>query len=121
MPLTPLLAQSRAVAGELRTPAGRGVSARQAHSRSTGALGRINLAAPTSGSAGFLNSVSKANLNVVFDVSVDKVATGGGAMVNLIVRHVGTTDYRYKVRFMADGTVHLVISEGRQLDRDDAT
>ena len=76
-----------------------------------GGLGRINLAAPASGPAGFLNSVSKANLNVVFDASVDKVATGGGAMVNLIVRHVGTTDYRYKVRFMADGTVHLVISK----------
>ena len=76
-----------------------------------GGLGRINLAAPGSGPAGFLSTVSKANLNVLFDASVDKVATGGGAMVNLIVRHVGTTDYRYKVRFMADGTVHLVISK----------
>ncbi|PZS25537.1 MAG: radical SAM protein [Pseudonocardiales bacterium] len=76
-----------------------------------GSTGRLALAGPGAGATAMLGAVSTADLNVLFDVSVDKIANANGSLVGLIVRHVGSSDYRFKVRFLADGTIHLVTSK----------
>ena len=44
------------------------------------------------------------------DASVSK-SSGGGSYVELIGRHSGTSDYRLKVLYRADGTVQALISK----------
>jgi PKD repeat protein len=76
-----------------------------------GTTGLASMATASSGPTAMLNSVSAQNVNVLLDASVDKVPNGNGSLVAVIVRHAGSSDYRFKLRFMPDGTVHLAISK----------
>ncbi|GMA86225.1 hypothetical protein GCM10025868_14750 [Angustibacter aerolatus] len=57
--------------------------------------------------ASYLNGVSATAVDASVDVSYDKPMTGGGAYLSLIGRRVGTTDYRARAKFTADGKVTL--------------
>ncbi len=57
------------------------------------------LVANLGGSASaYLNTVSATDVDATVDVGYDKVSTGGGFYTSLIVRRIGTSDYRVKVR-----------------------
>src|ERR1019366_5538812 len=75
-----------------------------------GGVGTVNVAAAAVGPTAYLNSVSQANFNAVVDASVSQ-SSGGGSYVELIGRHTGTSDYRLKVLYRADGTVQALISK----------
>jgi len=75
-----------------------------------GGVGTVNIAAAAVGPTAYLNSVSQANVNAVVDASVSQ-SSGGGSYVELIGRHTGTSDYRLKVLYRADGTVQALISK----------
>ncbi|GAB3680819.1 PKD domain-containing protein [Angustibacter aerolatus] len=73
----------------------------------TDGAGRFKLAAAGSQLASYLNGVSATAVDASVDVSYDKPMTGGGAYLSLIGRRVGTTDYRARAKFTADGKVTL--------------
>ena len=75
-----------------------------------GGVGTVNVEAAAVGPTAYLNSVSQANVNAVVDASVSQ-SSGGGSYVQLIGRHSGTSDYRLKVIYRADGTVQALISK----------
>ena len=75
-----------------------------------GGVGTVNIAAAAVGPTAYLNSVSQANVNAVVDASVSQ-SSGGGSYVELIGRDTGTSDYRLKVLYRADGTVQALISK----------
>ena len=75
-----------------------------------GGVGTVNVPAAAVGPTAYLNSVSQANINAVVDASVSQ-SSGGGSYVELIGRHSGTSDYRLKVLYRADGTVQALISK----------
>ena len=75
-----------------------------------GGVGTVNVPAASVGPTAYLNSVSQANSNAVVDASVSQ-SSGGGSYVELISRHSGTSDYRLKVLYRADGTVQALISK----------
>ena len=52
----------------------------------------------------FLNGVSARDVTATVDITLDKVPTGTGAQTNVILRHIGTSDYRIKVRIMPTST-----------------
>ncbi len=72
-----------------------------------GSAGRVSVT-PGSGRTALLDTVSAANVDATVDVESDKVGTGGGIYQSLIVRRVGTSDYRLKVRITAT-TVELYL------------
>jgi PKD repeat protein len=69
--------------------------------------GAAHIAGAVSGNrAGYLASVAQTDVDLTADVSLDAAATGGGAYVSLIGRRVANyTDYRLKLRYLADGRV----------------
>ena len=71
-----------------------------------GSAGLIKLSGGTNVSA-TLASTSAADVTVYADVTADKVPVGTTTYVNLVARKSGTSSYVMKVRFMADGTMHL--------------
>ena len=77
---------------------------------STGSgVGKINFAAPGSLLNASLAQPSAEDITMITDLSVDKVLTGNGLAIGLLGRKVGNSDYRLKVRFMANGETHLVL------------
>ena len=72
-----------------------------------GSTGVIKLSTAGASATASLDSVSSANTTLTADVSTDKAATGNGTYANLNARKSGSTFYTMKVRFMADGTLHL--------------
>jgi hypothetical protein len=59
----------------------------------------------------FLTAVSARDVDVLTDFAVDKVATGSGTYNSLLVRKVGTSDYRVAFQELVDGKVKLTISK----------
>lgn len=76
----------------------------------TGSLGQILLSAAGSGPTAALNSVALRDLNGTVDVSVDKMATGGGTYGTVFVRRVGTSNYQFTMKFLATGAVSVSIT-----------
>ena len=72
-----------------------------------GSAARVTVT-PGSGPSAFLNTASAANVDATVDIESDKAGTGGGIYQSLIVRRVGTSDYRLKVRITAT-TVELYL------------
>jgi len=66
--------------------------------------GRVSMASAGAGPSAFLNSVSQRDVVATMDVALDKVPTGGGTYTSLIVRRIGTSDYRLKLRNTATST-----------------
>ena len=61
--------------------------------------------------AGYLNSVQQRNIDFTTDVTIDRAATGGGAYVSVIGRRVSQgNDYRLIVRYMAGGSVQVLVA-----------
>jgi PKD repeat protein len=85
------------------------VGASSAFSVASGA-GLIRVPTAGGGPTALLGSVSAADVDLLVDLSVDKVATGGGETVVLMARRSGSSDYRLKVRFLTGGVVHLAWS-----------
>ena len=75
-----------------------------------GATGNVRLGAAGNAAQASLTSVSQQNVNVVVDVAVDKLATGGGTQTTLITRRAGTSDYRMSVIHLSSGSVRLNLS-----------
>ncbi|WAX55907.1 PKD domain-containing protein [Jatrophihabitans cynanchi] len=73
-------------------------------------VGKVNIEAGGVGPTAYLNAVSQDNLNAVVDASVSQ-SSGNGDYVQLIGRHSGTSDYRLKVIYRADGTVQALMSK----------
>ncbi len=59
----------------------------------------------------FLDSVSATDVNMLVDVSVDKVPTGNWALAILSARRADNSDYRLKLKLLPNGTVHLAWSK----------
>jgi PKD repeat protein len=76
-----------------------------------GSVGRMNL--PTAGYqlAALLNSYSGQDENIVVDTSANAAATGNGIYQSILARHVGSSDYRLKVRLLPGNVVHLAMSK----------
>ena len=77
----------------------------------TGSKGTIKLASPGVSATAYLNSVSARDVDVVTDFSVDKMATGSGTYNSLVVRRVGTSDYRLAFQELTAGKIKLTISK----------
>ena len=75
--------------------------------------GGQGLIASTSGAGptASLNAVSTLDASTTADVSLDKVPTGGGYYLTLSARRQGTSEYRLKTWFKADGTVYLITTK----------
>ena len=71
------------------------------------AAGVGTMIVPTSGlmRSALLDSVSAADLDIRFRVSIDKVATGGNYFVYAVSRRVGTSEYRPRIVFHSDGSI----------------
>ena len=76
-----------------------------------GSVGKIALASPGVSATALLTGVSARDVNVLTDFSVDKMATGSGTYNSLLVRKVGTSDYRVAFQELIDGKVKLTISK----------
>jgi PKD repeat protein len=76
-----------------------------------GTAGKIVLASPGGSATALLNAVSARDVNVLTDFSVDKMATGSGTYNSLLVRKVGTSDYRMAFQELTGGKVKLTISK----------
>ena len=76
----------------------------------TGSKGTIRLGSAGTSATASLNSVSARDVNVLTDFSVDKMATGGGTYNSVVVRRIGTSDYRLAFREQTGGTIRLTIS-----------
>jgi PKD repeat protein len=67
-------------------------------------VGQIRMAAPGSGPRTYLGDVSAADVDVTFQVSLDKAPTGGDTYVTTAVRRVGSSEYRLKLRLQPTAT-----------------
>ncbi len=78
-----------------------------------GSIGQITMVGPSDGPSAVLKSVSQTNLNLLLDSGMTKIPTGNGAFMSILLRDDGTTanDYRFKLRYMSDGTIHIAISK----------
>lgn len=76
-----------------------------------GSTGSITLASPGVSATGYLNSVSARDLDVVADLSVNKMATGSGTYNTMVVRRNGNSDYRATLQELAGGKVKLTIAK----------
>ncbi len=75
--------------------------------------GRITLPTAGTGRNAYLNSVSTANADITAQVTLDKVATGGGVFVSVVGRRVTTpaaADYRLKLQYQATGAVRAFLT-----------
>ena len=71
-------------------------------------LGSVTLSKPGAGPSVYLNGVSSAAAETAVKLSLDKVASGGGAFVSVVGRHVGSAgEYAAKVKIAASGSVTL--------------
>ncbi len=77
---------------------------------SNGSRGTMRLATAGAGATATLGGVSQRDVNLVTDISVDKLTTGGGTYVTVMSRKSGNTDYRAKVQFMSTGALRLNLS-----------
>jgi hypothetical protein len=68
-----------------------------------GGVGTMQMAV-SSGPAAYLNSVSGRDVDLTTKVRYDKPGTGGGIYTSAVVRRIGTSDYRAKVRVTATAT-----------------
>ncbi len=73
-----------------------------------GSVARVSLT-PGNGPSAYLNTVSAADVDATVDITSDKVGTGGGIYQSLVVRRIGTSDYRLKLRITAT-TVELYLT-----------
>jgi len=69
-----------------------------------GGVGTLQMAAG-SGPSAYLQGVSALNVDLISTLGYDKAPTGGGTFTSAVVRRIGTSDYRVKVRATASGTV----------------
>jgi PKD repeat protein len=76
-----------------------------------GGVARIRAAAAASQRTAYLGSVAQTSTEVNVAIAVDKAATGGGTYVQVLGRRVANAgDYRLIVRFVAGGSVSVVLS-----------
>ena len=66
-------------------------------------VGRMTMAT-SSGPSAYLNSVAGQDVDLITNVSYDKPGTGGGVYTSAVVRRIGTSDYRAKLRVTATAT-----------------
>jgi len=69
-----------------------------------GGVGTLQMAAG-SGPSAYLQGVSALSVDLISTLGCDKAPTGGGTFTSAVVRRIGTSDYRVKVRATASGTV----------------
>jgi hypothetical protein len=77
----------------------------------SGGTGRMRLASPGASPAAHLLAVSAADVDVTVDSVLDKPATGGGVYAVVVARHVGSNDYRFRMRRLATGSVMLYLTK----------
>jgi PKD repeat protein len=70
----------------------------------TGGDGRQRMAAAGSQLNSFLNSVSAQDVVATVDVGWDKAPDSAGVYASLVVRRIGTSDYRVRIRAMSTKT-----------------
>jgi PKD repeat protein len=75
-----------------------------------GSRAQVTLATAGVSPTATLDSVSATDVNVVADVSLNKVPVGDSAYAILVARHSGAGDVRLKLRIMPGGVVHLAWS-----------
>ena len=76
-----------------------------------GSGGVLTLASKSQTRTTELSAASAANIDATLDVSMDKIADGGGAHFNYLVRRGADGDYRLKLRFTATGTVSASLAK----------
>lgn len=69
-----------------------------------GGVGTLQMATG-SGPSAYLQSVSARDVDLVTTLGYDKSLTGGGTYTSAIVRRIGTSDYRARIRATATGTI----------------
>ncbi|WP_143264661.1 PKD domain-containing protein [Arthrobacter sp. 49Tsu3.1M3] len=71
-------------------------------------VGNVTLSKPGAGPSAYLSTVSSAAAESAVKLSLNKVASGGGAFVSVVGRRVGTAgEYAAKVKIAANGAVTL--------------
>ena len=78
--------------------------------RVDGTQGRVSVPAGA-GRSGILNGTSTTEARITADLSLAAAATGSGTYVSLLARANGSTSYRAKLRYLANGS--LALSAGR--------
>lgn len=74
-----------------------------------GGAGRATLPSPGVSRAATLSSVSAADVDATVDLTLDEPPTGGGIYVSTVVRKVGSTEYRLRVRLHPSGSTLQVL------------
>jgi rhamnogalacturonyl hydrolase YesR len=74
----------------------------------SGGVGRLRMSAGTARAA-HLPSLAATDVDATVDLALDKPVTGGGVYAALATRHVGSSDYRAKVRLLSSGAVVLAL------------
>ncbi|MBC7632322.1 PKD domain-containing protein [Aeromicrobium sp.] len=77
-----------------------------------GSKGVISLPTAGSGRSATLSTVSSDNTDLTAEISMDKIATGGGTYVALVGRSVNSTNnYRLKVWLRANADIQLLVTK----------
>lgn len=75
-----------------------------------GSQGTIRLASAGVTATASLASVSARDVDVLTDLTIDKAATGGGVYNSVVVRRIGTSDYRLTMRAQSNGSAVLTLA-----------
>lgn len=70
-----------------------------------GGVGTMQMASAGSGPSAYLMQTSAADVDLVTTMGYDKTPAGGAILTSAVVRRIGTSDYRAKVRATATATV----------------
>lgn len=76
-----------------------------------GESGTIRIASAGASATASLSGVSARDVDVVADVALDSIATGGGTYTSFLVRKVGTSDYRLALRHLTGGKLALSLTK----------
>ena len=74
------------------------------------AAGVMTLSAGGATTTGMLAAVRALDVDVATDVTIDKVANGGGVYLSLVGRRLNNNDYRAKVRVLSNGSVTISLT-----------
>jgi CSLREA domain-containing protein len=79
--------------------------------------GTMNVSAANSTRAALLNGVSQRDVDIRVRLTVDKAAAGGGYVIYAVARRIGSSEYRARLIFNANGSVSVnasVVSNGSE-------
>ncbi len=76
----------------------------------TGTTGRIRMPAGGSPTLALLSTIRQADTDTAIDCTLAALPNGSGGYISVLARRAGTSDYRLRARYTADGKIRLFVS-----------